>query len=99
MHEKVRVLLFSHATRRVCMYDSSLQATKLRTLAPFLQPTFTWFVFVFLFLWILFSLISTEGPQAMIRGAIMYGGLMYLLSGNLTEKKQPFQYMEETIDF
>ena len=35
----------------------------------------------------------------MLKGAIMYGGLMYLLSGNLMEKKQPFQYTEETIDF
>ena len=35
----------------------------------------------------------------MLKGAVMYGGLMYLLSGNLMEKKQPFQYTEEKIDF
>jgi len=40
-----------------------------------------------------------DGPAAMLKGAVMYGGLMYLLSGNLMEKKQPFQYTEETIDF
>lgn len=39
-----------------------------------------------------------EGPQAMLKGAFIYGGMMYLLSGKLMEKKGPFQYTEETID-
>ena len=46
-----------------------------------------------------FGFSYTEGPQAMVSKAIMYGGIMYLLSGNLMEKKEPFQYMEETVDF
>jgi hypothetical protein len=46
----------------------------------------------------------TEGPQAMIRGAVMYGGLMYFLSGGAGTgfgfgKKQPFQYEEQEIEF
>ena len=40
-----------------------------------------------------------EGPKAMVRGAVVYGGIMYLLSGNLMEKKEPFQYQEEPVDF
>jgi hypothetical protein len=40
-----------------------------------------------------------EGPQAMLRGAVLYGGFMYLLSGGLRQKKEPFQYQEEKIDF
>jgi hypothetical protein len=35
----------------------------------------------------------------MVRGAVMYGGLVYLLSGNMFEKKQPFEYTEEKLDF
>ena len=35
----------------------------------------------------------------MIRGAIMYGGLMYLLSGGLGSKKEPFQYQEKPVEF
>jgi hypothetical protein len=40
-----------------------------------------------------------EGPTAMIRGAVVYGGFMYLLSGGLFAKKEPFQYEERPIDF
>ena len=45
------------------------------------------------------TLHNTEGPKSMVQKAIVYGGIMYLLSGNLMEKKEPFQYTEETIDF
>jgi len=40
-----------------------------------------------------------EGPQAMLRGAVIYGGLMYLLSGNLSLRKDPSAYQEERLDF
>ena len=44
----------------------------------------------------------------MLRGAVMYGGIMYLLSGGgggggpgglRLRKKQPFQYQEQDIEF
>jgi hypothetical protein len=43
----------------------------------------------------------SEGPQAMLRGAVLYGGLMYLLSGNLLggQRRQPFEYKEEVMEF
>ena len=44
----------------------------------------------------------TDGPQAMLRGALVYGGLMYLLSGNLRlggPRQRPFQYEEKAIEF
>lgn len=43
----------------------------------------------------------SDGPQAMLRGALLYGGLMYLLSGNLLnrQRRQPFEYKEEVMEF
>jgi hypothetical protein len=35
----------------------------------------------------------------MIKGALLYGGFVYLLSGNFALKKKPFQYEEKPIDF
>ena len=52
-----------------------------------------------LFILLLFLYRHTEGPKAMVQKAFVYGGIMYLLSGNLMEKKEPFQYTEEPIDF
>jgi hypothetical protein len=42
-----------------------------------------------------------EGPQGMLKGAVLYGGMMYLLSGSggIGGKKEPFQYKEQPIDF
>ena len=45
------------------------------------------------------TIYHTEGPQAMLRGAVVYGGLMYLLSGNLRLRKDPSAYQEEHLDF
>lgn len=44
---------------------------------------------------------QTEGPQAMLRGAVLYGGLMYLLSGNVLggSRRRPFEYEEQTVEF
>ena len=40
------------------------------------------------------------GPQAMLRGAVLYGGLMYFLSGGLGgPKRTPFEYEEQEIEF
>lgn len=33
----------------------------------------------------------------MIQGAVMYGGLTYLLSGGLRLKKSPTEYKEEVV--
>lgn len=41
----------------------------------------------------------TEGPQAMLKGAVIYGGIVYLLYGGAMGKKQPFQYKEQPIEF
>lgn len=43
----------------------------------------------------------SDGPQAMLRGAVLYGGLMYLLSGNLFggQRRQQFEYKEEAMEF
>ena len=48
-----------------------------------------------------FFSLFTEGPQAMLRGAVLYGGLMYLVSGNLIggNRRKPFQYEEEVVEF
>ena len=32
-----------------------------------------------------------DGPRAMIQSALLYGGFVYLLSGNLALQKKPFQ--------
>jgi hypothetical protein len=39
------------------------------------------------------------GPQAMLQGAAIYGGLTYLLSGGMGNKNQQFGYKEEAIEF
>jgi hypothetical protein len=39
------------------------------------------------------------GPQAMLQGAAIYGGLTYLLSGGMSNKNQQFGYKEEAIEF
>lgn len=43
--------------------------------------------------------IYAEGPQAMVRGAVIYGGLVYMLSGGLRSKKEPFEYQEQPLEF
>ena len=35
----------------------------------------------------------------MLRGAIIYGGLVYMLSGGMRSKKEPFEYKEQPIEF
>jgi hypothetical protein len=40
---------------------------------------------------------SVEGPQAMLRGAVMYGGLIYLVSGGLGKNKQLQEYTERPV--
>jgi hypothetical protein len=41
-----------------------------------------------------------EGPQAMVRGAALYGVMIYLLSGNaLRGRKETFRYNEEPVEF
>ena len=37
----------------------------------------------------------------MLRGALLYGGLVYLLSGNLLGggTRQPFEYEEQAVEF
>ena len=41
---------------------------------------------------------ESEGPQGMLRGAIMYGGLVYILSGG-TGGKRLGEYRDERLDF
>lgn len=40
-----------------------------------------------------------EGPRAMLQGAVLYGGLVYLLYGGAMSKNQPFQYKEQPVEF
>ena len=35
----------------------------------------------------------------MLRAAVTYGGMIYLLSGGLGAKKEPFQYDDKPLDF
>jgi hypothetical protein len=35
----------------------------------------------------------------MLKGALLYGGLVYMLNGNFMPKKQPFQFEEQRVDF
>lgn len=44
--------------------------------------------------------VCVDGPQAMLRGAVLYGGLMYVLSGGLGgPKRTPFAYEEQAVEF
>lgn len=45
------------------------------------------------------STIPKGGPVAMLRGAAMYGGFTYVLSGGLTRPRQQFQFKEEALEF
>ena len=38
-----------------------------------------------------------EGPQAMLRGAVLYGGLIYLVSGGVGKNKQLQEYTERPV--
>jgi hypothetical protein len=40
-----------------------------------------------------------EGPQAMVRGAAMYGGLMYLLANLPNNSKVPAVQQDYPVDF
>jgi hypothetical protein len=51
-------------------------------------PSHTSYIFYFLYCLVL-MLILIEGPQAMVRGAAMYGGLMYLLANLPNNSKVP----------
>jgi hypothetical protein len=35
----------------------------------------------------------------MVRGAALYGGFTYVLSGGLNRSRQDFQYKEEALEF
>lgn len=39
------------------------------------------------------------GPVAMVRGAALYGGFTYVISGGLNRPRQEFQYKEEALEF
>lgn len=40
-----------------------------------------------------------EGPQGMLRAAVLYGGMMYVIHGGMLSKRDPSRYVEEPIDF
>ncbi|GAX10289.1 hypothetical protein FisN_3Lh489 [Fistulifera solaris] len=40
-----------------------------------------------------------EGPQGMLRAAVLYGGLMYVIHGGMLTRRDPSRYVEEPIDF
>lgn len=40
---------------------------------------------------------AADGPQAMIRGAIIYGGLTYILSKG-SSNRQPFEYKDQPLE-
>jgi hypothetical protein len=44
-------------------------------------------------------LARADGWQAMVKGAVTYGGLMYVLSGNMFAKKEAFKYEDRPIEF
>jgi hypothetical protein len=39
-----------------------------------------------------------EGPQAMLRGAVLYGGMIYMFSGGMGTKR-PLHFEEKAVDF
>ena len=41
----------------------------------------------------------TEGPQGMLRAAVLYGGMMYVIHGGMMMKRDPSRYVEEPVDF
>jgi hypothetical protein len=38
-----------------------------------------------------------EGPQAMLRGALLYGGMIYVISGGIGKNKPLQQYTEQPV--
>ena len=41
----------------------------------------------------------TEGPQAMLKGALLYSGMIYVVTGGMSSKRPIDQYMKQRVDF
>lgn len=39
------------------------------------------------------------GPPGMVRGALMYGAITYMLTGGMSKQEKTFQYKEEAVEF
>jgi hypothetical protein len=45
-----------------------------------------------------FFFFAADGPTAMVRDAVLYGGMMYVLT-LWTKKSEPFRYEEAPLEF
>lgn len=55
-----------------------------------------WMIF---FVLIVCGIFLIEGPQAMLKGALLYGGMIYLLSGGMGGNQPLQQYTEQPVEF